>query len=61
MGYSTLLIKNLEIKTIFKDKVKKEGAGVTDFIYRTVQVLKENLYWIRISTQETGLIEPVEL
>ena len=45
---------------IFKDKVKKKGAGVIDFIYRAVQVLKENLYWIKISTQDTGLIEPVE-
>ena len=35
--------------------------GVIDFIYRAVQVLRENLYWIRISTQEAGLIELVEL
>ena len=35
--------------------------GVTDLIYRTVQVLKENLYWIRISTQKAGLIKPVKL
>ena len=61
MGYSIPLIKDLEIRIIFKDKTKEEGVGVTDLIYRTVQVLKENLYWIRISTQETGLIEPVEL
>ena len=38
------LINNLEIKIIFKDKAKKEGAGVIDFIYRAVQVLRENLY-----------------
>ena len=38
------LINNLKIKIIFKDKAKEEEAGVTDFIYRTVQVLKENLY-----------------
>ena len=55
------LINNLEIKIIFKDKAKKEGVGVIDFIYRTVQVLKKNLYWIRISTQNTGLIKPVKL
>ena len=34
---------------------------VTDLIYRTVQVLKENLYWIKISAQDAGLMEPVEL
>ena len=38
------LINNLEIRIIFKDKAKEEGAGVIDLIYRTVQVLKENLY-----------------
>ena len=46
---------------IFKDKTEEEGAGVTDLIYRAVQVLRENLYWIRISAQNTGLMEPVEL
>ena len=61
MEYSTPLIKDLEIRIIFKDKAKEEGAGITDFIYRTVQVLKENLYWIKISAQEAGLIKPVEL
>ena len=61
MGYSTPLIKNLEIRIIFKDKTKEEGVGVTDFIYRAVQVLRENLYWIRISTREVKLMEPVEL
>ena len=55
------LINNLEIKTIFKNKAEEEGAGVTDLIYRAVQVLKENLYWIKISTQKAGLMEPVEL
>ena len=60
-GYSTLLIKDLKIRIIFKNKAKKEGVGVTDLIYKTVQVLKENLYWIRISTQKTKLIKPVEL
>ena len=33
---------------------------VTDLIYRAVQVLRENLYWIRISAQDAGLMEPVE-
>ena len=31
-----------------------------DLIYRTVQVLREKLYWIRISAQEVGLMEPVK-
>ena len=55
------LINNLEIRIIFKDKVKKEGAGVMDFIYRAVQVLRENLYWIKISTRNTGLMKLVKL
>ena len=50
-----------EIKTIFKNKVKEEGIGVTDFIYKAVQVLRENLYWIRNSAQDAGLMEPVKL
>ena len=33
---------------------------ITDLIYRAVQVLRENLYWIRISAQKAGLMEPVE-
>ena len=49
MEHSTPLINNLEIRIIFKDKARKEGAGIIDFIYRAVQVLRENLYWIRIS------------
>ena len=55
------LINDLKIRIIFKDKTKEEGVGVTDFIYQTVQVLKENLYWIKISAQDAGLMEPVEL
>ena len=55
------LINNLEIKTIFKNKAKEEGVGVTDFINRIVQVLKKDLYWIRISARDTGLMELVEL
>ena len=49
LGQHTPLINNLEIKIIFKDKTKEEGVGVTDLIYQAVQVLKENLYWIKIS------------
>ena len=43
MGYSTLLINNLEIRIIFKNKVKEEGMGITDLINRIVQVFKEDL------------------
>ena len=34
---------------------------VTDLINRIVQVLKRDLYWVKISTQNTKLIKPVEL
>ena len=41
---------------------KKEGPlSVTDLIYRAVQVLRENLYWIKISAQEARLIKLIEL
>ena len=45
----------------FKNKNKEKGVGVTDFINRIVQVLKEDLYWVRISTRDMGLIKPVKL
>ena len=35
--------------------------GVIDFINRILQVLKKDLYWLRISTQDVGLMELVEL
>ena len=44
LGHSIPLIKNLEIRIIFKDKAEEKEVGVTDLIYRTVQVLKKNLY-----------------
>ena len=44
LGQHTPLINDLEIKIIFKDKAKEKGVGVTDFIYRAGQVLRENLY-----------------
>ena len=59
-GQRTPLINDLEIRTIFEDEAEEEGAGVTDLIYRAVQVLRENLYWIRISIQDAGLIKLVE-
>ena len=37
------------------------GISVTDLIYRAVQVLRENLYWIKISAWDAGLMEPVKL
>ena len=37
------------------------GVGVTDLINKIVQVLKEDLYWTKINTQEAGLIELVKL
>ena len=42
-------------------RIPIECFTVTDLIYRAVQVLRENLYWIRISAQDVGLMEPVEL
>ena len=38
----------------------ERGVGVTDLINRIVQVLKEDLYWVRISTQDAELIELVK-
>ena len=61
MGHNIPLINNLEIRIIFKDKAREEEVSITDLINRIIQVLKENLYWIRISTQDIGLMEPVEL
>ena len=60
MGYNIPLIKDLKIRIIFKNKAKEEEVGVMDFIYRVVQVLRENLYWIKISARDVELIEPVE-
>ena len=61
MGYSTPLIKDLEIGIIFKDKAKEEKIGVTDFIYWIVQVFKEDLEKLAVSAQDIGLVEPVKL
>ena len=38
----------------------EEEVGIIDFINRIVQVLRKDLYWVRISTQNTELIEPVK-
>ena len=60
MEYSTPLIDNLETK-FFKDKDEEEEVGITDLINRIVQVLKRDLYWVRISTQDAGLMKSVKL
>ena len=49
MGHSTPLINDLENGIIFKDEVKEEGVGVTDLIYRAVQVLREDLEGLAVS------------
>ena len=49
----------MEIK-FFKNKEMEEGAGVTDLINRIVQVLKKDLYWVKISTQNAELIKPIK-
>ena len=35
--------------------------GVTDLINRIVQVLRGDLYWVKISARDAELMEPVEL
>ena len=49
MGQYTPLIDNLKIKIIFKDKTGEKEVGVIDFIYRIVQVLKEDLKRLAVS------------
>ena len=39
----------------------EKGVGVTDLINRIVQVLKRDLYWVKISMWDMELMEPVEL
>ena len=39
----------------------EEGVGVIDFINRIVQILKRDLYWFKISTQNAELIKPIKL
>ena len=38
----------------------EEGVNITNLINRIVQVLKRDLYWVKISVQDIELIEPVE-
>ena len=39
----------------------EKRVGVTDFINRIVQVLKGDLYWVKISVRDIELIKLVEL
>ena len=39
----------------------EKEVGVIDLINRIVQVLKRDLYWFKINTQDIGLIKLVEL
>ena len=61
MEHCIPLINDLEIRIVFKDKAEEEGMGVMDFIYQIVQVLREDLERLIVSTQNAGLIKPVEL
>ena len=47
-----------EIKSIYLPKILR--ANVTDLINRIVQVLREDLYWVKISAQNIKLIKPVK-
>ena len=38
----------------------EEGASITDLINRIVQVLRGDLYWVRISIRDTELIKLVK-
>ena len=39
----------------------EEGVDIINLINRIVQVLKRDLYWVKISTRDAELIKPVEL
>ena len=39
----------------------EKKTGITDFINRIIQILKQDLRQVRISTQEAELIELIEL
>ena len=56
-----MAIKAINNTTNFNRLVFTLLVYVTDLISGIVQVLKGDLYWVKISAQEAGLIEPVEL
>ena len=37
------------------------NLDITDLINQIVRVLREDLYWVRISAWDAGLMEPVKL
>ena len=39
----------------------EEGVGITDLINRIVQVLRRDLYWIKISIRDAELMKLVKL
>ena len=39
----------------------EKGVGITDLINRIVQVLRRDLYWVKISTQNAELIKLIKL
>ena len=39
----------------------KKGVSIIDLINRIVQVLRGDLYWVKISTQDVKLIKLVKL
>ena len=65
-----IIYKNIQRRNIIKLKrsvkyyaVKYKvppSTSITDLISRIVQVLKGDLYWVKINAQKAGLIEPVE-
>ena len=61
MGHSIPLLNDLEIRIIFKDKAREKGVGIIDFINWIVQVLKEDLKRLAVSTWDIGLMELVKL
>ena len=42
------------------EPVTESPRSVTDLINRIVQVLRGDLYWVRISARDAELMEPVE-
>ena len=38
----------------------EKGVGIIDLINRIVQVLRRDLYWVRISMWDIELIKPVK-
>ena len=54
-------VQTCALPIFFKDKEMEERVNIINLINRIVQVLKRDLYWFRISTQDTGLIKLVKL